>query len=396
VAAWIAVAFDLIDKIRELALSGDNVAKDLLQTLEKYIRQLEEGNEQGLKSALRFESEILETCRDKLGLFDRHQYSDITRLKEDRHKCAHPTLQVTGEPYAPSAEQARVHLRNAVEHVLKQPPVRGKSAIDALCKLVASKYFPQDIEAARVQLEAGAFERPSDALVCGFLDRLIYGFLDKDDALFYKRQALAAINSVSRMYPKLAEDRLRKQLNKLMMTTEDSSLVGVMALLANLELAGAVMNAATVQKAKNFIAGGAADLVVPGLGKLYELEDLQQAVAGRIAELDVDELAQAITIGLPKANAKERSLHLLKESRSWARTNRIINTTLLPVIEHLNADDVRRIVRMPSEEGADLVGATSLSTLFNRIREMQIIGAEEFNALLSENGLEFHAMEEDS
>jgi hypothetical protein len=71
VSIWIAVVFDLIDKIRELALSGDGNAKGLEDKYETYLREIERGNEEGVKSALQFEREILTTCKDQLQLFDR-------------------------------------------------------------------------------------------------------------------------------------------------------------------------------------------------------------------------------------------------------------------------------------------------------------------------------------
>lgn len=41
VSTWIAVIFDLIDKIRELALQGDGTAKTLEARHEGYIQQID-------------------------------------------------------------------------------------------------------------------------------------------------------------------------------------------------------------------------------------------------------------------------------------------------------------------------------------------------------------------
>lgn len=136
VSTWIAVVFDLIDKVRELAVSGDSTARAIEARYETYIKQIEQGNSAGIKSALEFEREILETCRDQLQFFDPQQFIDLTRLREDRHRCAHPSFQRVGMPYQPSAEQARVHVRNAIVHVLSQPPVQGKAALAELRALV--------------------------------------------------------------------------------------------------------------------------------------------------------------------------------------------------------------------------------------------------------------------
>ena len=79
------MVFDLMDKIRELALSGDRTAMALQSQYERYLEQIDQSNDQGMKSALEFERAILATCKDKLQLFDQHQLTDLCRLQEDRH-----------------------------------------------------------------------------------------------------------------------------------------------------------------------------------------------------------------------------------------------------------------------------------------------------------------------
>lgn len=64
VSTWIAVVFDLIDKIRELSLAGDHAARELEDKFQKYIDQINEGNRQGITKGLEFEREILTTCRE--------------------------------------------------------------------------------------------------------------------------------------------------------------------------------------------------------------------------------------------------------------------------------------------------------------------------------------------
>lgn len=142
VNTWVAIVFDLIDKIRELSLSGDAKAKELETRYEMYIDQIQKGNTQGIKSALEFERSILNLCKDELQFFDPQQFTDLVRLREDRHRCAHPSFQHAGIPYHPSAEQARLHIRNAIVYVLAQPPVQGKAALAELKVLVSSAYFP--------------------------------------------------------------------------------------------------------------------------------------------------------------------------------------------------------------------------------------------------------------
>lgn len=129
VSVWIAVIFDLVDKIRELSLAGEAKAIPIWTRYEKYIQQINDGNTQGIQAALEFERELIHICKNDLQFFDQQQMVDLQRLREDRHRCAHPSFQQIGEPYRPSAEQARLHLTNSVSHVLAQPPVQGKAQL---------------------------------------------------------------------------------------------------------------------------------------------------------------------------------------------------------------------------------------------------------------------------
>ena len=144
VSTWIAIVFDLIDKIRELAISGDGKAKALYDKYEKYIEEIEKGNQTGVTKALEFEREIVEVCKDELGFFDQQQLTDLKRIKEDRHRCAHPSFQEVGLPFSPSAELARLHIRNAIVHVLSSPPVQGRSALASIVTQIESDFLPKD------------------------------------------------------------------------------------------------------------------------------------------------------------------------------------------------------------------------------------------------------------
>jgi hypothetical protein len=62
VACWIAVCFDVIDKLRELALAGDAEAEKKIEEL-KSIRASND-----LKCSLEFERTLLEVARDKFEL----------------------------------------------------------------------------------------------------------------------------------------------------------------------------------------------------------------------------------------------------------------------------------------------------------------------------------------
>lgn len=389
VSTWIAVVFDLIDKIRELAVSGDAAAKTIEGRYETYIKQIEQNNSSGIKSALEFEREILETCRDQLQFFDPQQFIDLMRLREDRHRCAHPSFQRIGVPYQPSAEQARVHIRNAVVHVLAQPPVQGKAALAELKALVSSAYFPSDDKQAISQLQNSGLKNATEALVRGFIDMLIFDFLTDSDSLFCKSQVIAAINATFELYPALTEDRLRKQLNKAIRDVPDKNFLGAACLVAFVKSAWPILEQPAKDKVACFIKEGPAGDVLRALEALAQLEGLKSAVKERVDNLSFEELTEAISSHKLRVYAKERAMHFLSQVRSWDRANEVISKTILPLFSSLSAADIEHIIQLRTETGADLPGAHGYALFIENVRKAAIVDDARLNALLKANGASY-------
>lgn len=154
VATWIAVCFDIIDKLRELSLSGDKAAEKMLEEIDKARASND------ITRSLRFERELLDIARDQFELLSHLEHIDLDRLQQDRNRCAHPSLLADDQAFMPSAELARLHIRSAVTHLLQHPPVQGKYALERLVRDVGSEYFPDDVKKATVSL-VWSYETPS-------------------------------------------------------------------------------------------------------------------------------------------------------------------------------------------------------------------------------------------
>ncbi|BBC23382.1 hypothetical protein [Pseudanabaena sp. ABRG5-3] len=220
VSTWIAVTFDIIDKIRELALSGDKEAENQLEIFEKARRQND------ITSALKFEREILGIAKDKLELISHIECLDLERLKEDRDRCAHPSMTSEGEIFNPPAELARVHIRNTVEYLLQYPPAQGKHALDKLLAEVDSEYFPITPEQAQIALRQSPIFKPRDSLVRNFiivlLKKLLNDVTEQKKAYRYK----SALKATETMHKQIYNDTLGKKLSDLLkaLVLEDENL----------------------------------------------------------------------------------------------------------------------------------------------------------------------------
>jgi len=148
VMSYMAVCFDLIDKLKALDAAGDGAAKTLIGELKKYQQQLDSGNSQAIQNLLAFERNLLEKFRDDFEFFGSNEFDELARLREDRNRCAHPTFLKSEQPYIPSAELARMHIRNALVLVLSQEPRQGKAALEEIRRAILSQYFPTVINDA--------------------------------------------------------------------------------------------------------------------------------------------------------------------------------------------------------------------------------------------------------
>jgi hypothetical protein len=103
-SAWVALVYDLIAKYRELSAMGDQAATAFLQywdnaTLSGDITKL-----------LQLERGILEDATANTQVVNRIARTQLERLREDRHLCAHPAFSAEADLFEPSPELVRLHL----------------------------------------------------------------------------------------------------------------------------------------------------------------------------------------------------------------------------------------------------------------------------------------------
>lgn len=122
---WICVAFDLINKIRFLAIQGDGAAKSHVDRLDKAIR------ENKIMQLQDMERKLLDIAKE-LELISQREHLELERIYKDRHACAHPAFLDSSQVFSPSSELARVHLATAVDDALSLPPISGRKRIEEL------------------------------------------------------------------------------------------------------------------------------------------------------------------------------------------------------------------------------------------------------------------------
>lgn len=265
VSTWVATVYDVVGKLQELALTGDKQAQRKLDEFEAAHESKD------YQRANRLEDEVIKWAADTFDLLTPIETMDIDRLHDDRHRCAHPALLALNEPYRPTAELARTHLRNAAEHLLHREPVQGRAAKQALDSAVRSAYFPMDPIKARRYLEEGSpLKSARELLVRDFVVGLATDLVIQERPADERARQLAALQAAVEIRRATAEAALRAKLPTIVAKTSDADWGRLLALAAALPFLWEAMGEAERMKAEAFVLSGNVASRGIELGRLEE------------------------------------------------------------------------------------------------------------------------------
>ncbi len=200
VATWIAVTFDIIEKIRELAAYDDGQAKQLVADLQEKI------SNRDITGLARLEQDLLEVACNDFELISKEQKSILQRIKEDRNLCAHPAFTEGGNLFEPKPEAVRAHIVHAVCDLLQHAPVRGKSSLRAIVEDIKGDAFPTSPELAGQFLAKKYLEYARPSLKRNLLSLLVKAVLKElEDWKGHRPRAVIALSANSPLWPCIDE-----------------------------------------------------------------------------------------------------------------------------------------------------------------------------------------------
>lgn len=134
-SAWVAVAYDLIAKFRELSANGDASSQNFLKSWDNATAKRD------TTKLLALEATIVKHAADTAQAINKTSEIHLERLRQDRHLCAHPAFSSEADLFEPSAELVRLHLVNAIDLVLSQHPLQGKAGLKSSAKMLHLQVF---------------------------------------------------------------------------------------------------------------------------------------------------------------------------------------------------------------------------------------------------------------
>jgi len=333
VATWTAVVFDYVGKLRELELAGNGQAKIILESFENARANEDVALSQKLEAA------VLDEAATKFDLLTPIEKEDLERLRRDRHRCAHPSLQTLDDPYQPSAEAARAHLRHAAQHLLSRPPVQGREAYNRIWVDVTSEYFPEDVDGAEERLRS-RMSRARASLIRQLAIELTKKLLDRDSHENHDRFR-AALVALTRMHHTEVEKLLREKLSSIAEQVADADLRWLLEYSARYELAWGSVGAAAQQRLGAYVQKSDSLRVLRATARIPAL---WAQTVGRLAQLDADSVIDlAATSG--KIEPVEEIVSRFETGKSYKAFS-VLRKSLSsePVRANITAAHARRLV----------------------------------------------------
>ncbi|WP_457809152.1 hypothetical protein [Kushneria sp. EE4] len=359
VSTWGAVAFDLIDKIRELSLTGDAEASRQMGLFEE-ARRLGD-----ISSSLRFERDLLSVARDNLEFISHVEFLDLSRLQEDRNRCAHPSMISEEEIFSPSAELARLHITSAVEYLLQYPPSQGKRALERLTNEVNSDYFPTNIDQALINFNKSPLHRARGSLVRNFIIVLIKKFLDAQTAAKERNKITTALKAIEEMHLERYSSTLDEKLSNIIREREDKAIPAA-TLLVN--LMGSVwlhLDDDIRHKINSYVANIPSS-EISSLEFLNEHDFLKESVRKRSEKITLDEMNDVLFMEPPKP-ILDRIITVYGNSASFDEANRIAKMMRI-YISDMNKLQINKLISRCGEND-QILGSFDFDIIVSAIKQ---------------------------
>lgn len=378
VSTWIAVSFDIIDKLKELSLAGDKEAEKQIDDFDKARRQGDIAN------SLKFEREILQVCRDKLELISHVEFIDLDRLQEDRNRCAHPSMTSDGEIFNPSAELSRVHIRSAVEHLLQYPPAQGKYALDSLINEIDSEYFPTELDKAVTAFKNSPLYKARVSLVRNFIIVLLKKLFNDVESLKEISKITTALSAIEKIHSGIYIDTMDGKLSSIVRPIHDKDIYRVIPIIERLNDSWSYFEDDVKHKIESYVENLPEDRV-DNLELFFTIKDLGRSAKIRLDKATRTELAEPFFFTLP-SQIGDKIVDLFVSSKNYDQANSFASTVSRYALDY-SFEQIEKIIK-GCGENEQIHYSFNIGSVISSLRKSEQVTEEQFEEWLVEVQLE--------
>lgn len=364
ISTWIAVSYDVIAKVRELAAGGDPNAVRMISELDGAIAG------RNVPQLQRIETGLLVQARDDFEFLGSHEFTDLERLREDRHLCAHPAFVGDEVLFQPSPELVRAHIVHAAEKLLRHQPVQGKSALARIVADLKGSAFPSDLENVAVFLNHKYLDRAKAVLVRNLVVVLLKALLYGDNELMdHDRRIVHSLLAVRRRHPDVYAETMPEQAARLVGNLGDDRLMSFFALLAVDERAWAWVGEPERIKIREALRRHNYPEFFDPMAAPFDVRDalaigeLQVLVLENFASLEEGKKARVIN-HYPHPVFSAEAIGLFRAAKGWRHAESLGDTVILPMAEHFGAEDVKAVLAA-ARENEQIHGASRMQNILS-------------------------------
>ncbi len=345
-STWIAVVFDVLAKIRELAVEGDQKAKTHVDRVDVAVSGAD------IPTLQKVEAAILTTAAKEFELLSPQERVDLERLQADRNLCAHPALRSDHTVFQPTPELVRTHLVHAALHLLRHPPVQGKSALNKILSEMARPSFPEHRDRV-FQIIADRLQRAKEVLIRNLTSVLLKTlFLGAEPELATRLPVVVAVlMAISRTHGSVYERETKGSLAKWLVSLDDEKIAPVF------RLAGAdprcwdwLPEASRIRLLEFVSKYPASDLAKAGVFDALVVPALRSGLLERFSLLDETQ-KQSVIAENSRPEFAEEAIALFSKAGSYRGAELLGQSVILPMASHFSADQLRAVLCAAKENG---------------------------------------------
>lgn len=341
VSTWIAVTFDIISKIRELASQSDGAAKKVVDELDRAITAKDVRRLQNL------EDDLLNKANGDFEFLSSREFLDLSRLKEDRNLCAHPAFVAEDALFEPEPERVRLHIVHAVKYLLQHQPVQGKSALVRLVADIKSVSFPNEIETVSVFLNEKYLNRAKTVLVQNLIVVFLKALLRGDDPDLppaFSNQISLTLRAIARKYPDVYEMHMRERLPNIVEGLTDSLLPNIFQLLGADPRCWAWIGEPVRIRIKTMVNLGVAQPASRNIVfEAVNVEELRPVIINAFYSLKADSQIGVIA-SIPRPEFAERAIQIYSSASSYRGAESLGASVIVPMTQHFSSAEVIKIL----------------------------------------------------
>ena len=339
VSTWIAVVNDIISKAREIDAPAGSDAEKFVKNVDNAIKLSQDKKH---RSMPKIEIEILESARDIFQFINHHEHDILLRIREDRHKCAHPAFISKDQLFDPSPDLARSHIVHALQILLTRRPVQGLSDLNKFEDDVLSPAFPSTEQAITSYISSKYLAQRPESFVENLIEMTLETvFSDDENRFFGKIKQLAF--TLGAIFNEKQELSSKKSQSFLMQKDHMPSGNNLLKLCAFLGVNPRIWTFLTEPIKINLtqlIKGCTVeDLIQYYVLDAISISDIEICFNEKMSNMEVDEKITLIS-NAPNRYFIPFAIEMFKNTRSYDRGNHIAINAILPLSAYFSANEI--------------------------------------------------------